>query len=85
MGRMTQATVYDYYERLMDKLYLSHHTYPTNIPPYSFTAEELAEMSEADATGRELARGLGGGRGHKCTVFHRDQDFCNGLPRRKGR
>ena len=85
MARITEREIYNYYDRLMDKIYLAYHQYPTNIPPYSFTAEELAEMSEADATGRELARGLGGGRGHKCTQFHRDPDFCNGLPRRKGR
>lgn len=85
-NRMTQQSVYDYYEKLMDRIYLSHHTYPTNIPNYRITAAEAAEMSEYDAMGRELGGGLGNGRsaGHKCTVFHRDPDFCNGLPR-KGR
>ena len=84
--RMTASDVYDYYESVLDRIYLSHHTYPTNIPNYRISAAEAAEQSEADGYGRMSG---GGGRGwssagHKCTVFHRDPNFCNGLPR-KGR
>lgn len=81
--RLTESIIYDYYENLMDRIYLSHHTYPTCIPNYSITTAELAEMSEFDAMGRELANGLPRqARGKKQTIFHRDPDFCNGLPRR---
>lgn len=83
---INEARLLQYHEDLMDEIYLLHHTYPLNFPNYALTREELAQMSEHDAMGRNLSSGLGGGRsaGHKCTVFHRDPDFCNGLPR-KGR
>ncbi len=81
--RLTQSIIYDYYEKLMDRIYLNHHSYPTNIPNYSISNAELAEMGEFDAMGRELANGLPRqARGRKQTIFHRDPDFCNGLPRR---
>ena len=85
---INEAALLRYHEQQKDEIYLQYFhpdSIGTKIPRYNITAAELAEMSEADATGRELARGLGGGRGHKCTNFHRDPDYCNGLPRRNGR
>ena len=82
---INEARLLQYHQDQLDEIYLLHFKFPTNIPNYDITAAELAEMSEADALGRDLARGLGGGRGHKVTNFHRDPDFCNGLPRRRGR
>lgn len=81
MARLTASWIMNvYYEQLMDRIYLNHHVYPTSIPNYSITGVERAEMSEADALGRELGRALTGD--HKETRFYRDPDYCNGIPRR---
>jgi hypothetical protein len=80
---LNEARLLQYHEDQMDEVLLLFHTYPTSIPNYSITKSELAEMSEFDAMGRELAAGLPRlARGRKQTIFHRDPDFCNGLPRR---
>ncbi len=76
----------DSHEAERDAIYLRYFhpdSIGTNIKHYNITAEERAAMSEYDALGREAARGLGGSAGHKCTNFHRDPDYCNGLPRRR--
>lgn len=80
---INEARLLQYHEEQRDEIYLLHFTFPTNIPHYQITNDELAEMSEFDAMGRELANGLSRqARGRKQTLFHRDPDFCNGLPRR---
>ena len=85
---INEQRLLDWHEAQKDDIYLRYFhpdSIGTNIPHYRITPDELAEMSEFDAMGRELGRGLGRGNGHKCANFHRDPDFCNGLPRRRGR
>lgn len=82
---INEAALLRYHEQQKDEIYLQYFhpdSIGTKIPHYRITPGELAEMSEADAMGRELSNGLGGGNGRKLTNFHRDPDFCNGLPRR---
>ena len=84
---INEQKLLNWHEAQRDEIYLRYFhpdSIGTKIPHYRITAAEAAEMSEFDAMGRELGGGLGNGRsaGHKCTVFHRDPDFCNGLPRR---
>ncbi len=83
---LNEAALERYHQDQLDAIYLRWfhpESIGTNIKNYHITPAELAEMSEHDAMGREAARGLGGGAGHKCANFHRDPDFCNGLPRRR--
>lgn len=86
---INETALLRYHEQQRDEIYLQYFhpdSIGTKIPHYRITPAEAAEMSEFDAMGRELGNGLGGrSAGHKCTDFHRDPDFCNGLPRRKGR
>lgn len=86
---LNEAALLAMHEAEKDAIYLRYFhpdSIGTNIKHYNISAEERAEMSEFDAMGRNLSGGLGGGRsaGYKCTTFHRDPNFCNGLPR-KGR
>lgn len=84
---INEQRLLDWHEAQKDDIYLRYFhpdSIGTNIPHYRITAAEAAEMSEFDAMGRELANGQGGrSAGHKCANFHRDPDFCNGMPRRR--
>lgn len=70
------------YEKLMDEVYLKFHYHPSNIPHIDLTPAEKAEMVEADAMGKGLARIMAetaGGR--KVVRLITDQTRSNGLPR----
>lgn len=85
---LNEARLMQYHQAQLDEIYLlyfSPDAIGTNIKHYDISAAERAQMSEYDAMGRELSGKLSGGvsAGYKCAVFHRDPDFCNGLPRRR--
>ena len=68
------------YEKMMDDVYLLHHTYPTNLTRMSQTDADLAAQGEADAYARGAKQPQ---RNGKKVHFEIDPDYCNGLPRRK--
>jgi hypothetical protein len=74
-----------YYEKMMDEVYLLHHTYPTNLTHINMTDADLVEYGEYDAVGRGLAASLQhqSNRKRKKVYFQSDPDYCNGLPRNR--
>lgn len=45
-----------YHEDMMDQVYLEHFTFPTNIPNYHMTPQEISEQSALDHTGQAAVR-----------------------------
>lgn len=75
-----EAKMLDYYDKLMDQVYLLYHTHPTNLTHISLTDAEVAEMSEADAMGRSLAATAKNIAKRKKVVLHGVKGMSNGLP-----
>lgn len=74
-----------YYEDLMDEVYLLYHIHPTNIPNIPLTDTEFADMCEytgmVDYFNEKSSDSRG--RKNKKTKHFSDPDFSNGLPRRR--
>jgi hypothetical protein len=82
--QINEAMLLDYYEQLMDEVYLLYHHHQTNIPHLSISDAELAEMSEYDAMGRSLAAASMDNQRIKSTkvIFFRRPRSTANLPRR---
>ncbi len=83
---VNEQKMLDYYDKLMDQVYLLYHTHPTNLTHIGLTDAEIAEMVYYDAMGRNLAENLSAApsQGKKKKVhLHSDQKHSNGLPRKK--
>ncbi len=82
---VNEQKMLDYYDKLMDQVYLLYHTHPTNLTHLSLTDAEIAEMVYCDAMGRNLADGLEAktGKKNKKVHLHTNANFSNGLPRKK--
>lgn len=80
-----QRMLNNYYERMMDEVYLLYHTYPTTLTHIDLSAAEAAEVGYLDAVGKGLAasRQTGSGSKRKKVMFDSDPNFCNGLPRKR--
>jgi hypothetical protein len=81
---VNEQKMLDYYEKLMDQVYLQYHTHPTNLAHIYLTAAESAEMVYYDAMGRNLASAVSpAGKKNKKVHLHTDPNYSNGLPRKK--
>lgn len=69
----------DYYDQVMDEVYLKYHTHPTNLPHHNPTEAELAEI----ACNNGYGRAPGGQARDKRVHYHRDEAHSNGLPRKR--
>ena len=74
-----------YYEDLMDDVYLLYHVHPTNIPNIPLTDSEFAEMSEFTGMVDNFNQKSFDfrDRKNKKTRHFSDPDFSNGIPRRR--
>jgi hypothetical protein len=82
---VNEQKMLDYYENVMDQVYLLYHMHPTNLPHVNLTDSEVAEMVYYDAMGRELADELAatsGQRKKKKVHLYSDRKRSNGLPRK---
>jgi len=46
---INESALFNYYNQLVDEVYLLHHVHPTNIARMNLSPGELAVQSEADA------------------------------------
>lgn len=62
------------FDRLLDKMYLQYHYFPTNIPHYNLPPGVEAEISHLTALTEQMT-----GRA-KDQAKVKIREFCNGLP-----
>lgn len=81
---LNETSLVNYYDQLLDELYLLHHIHPSNIPNIDLSPEEIAASNEYDGMARGLAAYSPGTKGNRSKIarFHGDPHYCNGLPRK---
>jgi hypothetical protein len=82
---INEQKMLDYYEKVMDQVYLLYHKHPTNLTHINLSDAERSELTYYDAMGRDLAQSLEAhtGKKNKRVHLHSDPNFSNGLPRKK--
>jgi hypothetical protein len=82
---LNESKLMDFYEKIMDEVYLIYHTHPTNIPHMPISDEERAEMSYYEAMARDVETQFAANRltKSKKVIFHKNPNYCNGKLRRR--
>jgi hypothetical protein len=86
--RINEQKMLDYYEKLMDQVYLLYHSHPTNLTHVPLSDAELAEMSYYAAMAKELGGEYSASipkRKLKKVYSMTDSNHSNGLLRKKFR
>ena len=86
---LNESKLMDYYEKMMDDIYLQYFTFPSDFPYLPISDADRADMSYYEAMGRGHAQAAGL-EGETTARFspsprvnhHSDPKYCNGLPRR---
>ncbi len=80
---LNESKLMEYYEKMMDEIYLEYFTFPSDIPNIPMSDADRADMSYYNAMGRAYADLLPPGKKNKRVKFHSDPKYCNGLRRRR--
>lgn len=82
---LNESKLMEYYEKMMDEVYLQYFTFPSDIPNIPISDADRADMSYYEAMGRGYADQLPKDThpNSKRVKFHRDPKYCNGLLRRR--
>lgn len=74
---LNESKLMDYYEKMMDEVYIKYFTFPSDIPYIPIGEEDRSDMSYYEAMGRGLADAAGVG-GYK-PLSGKDPDNLMGL------
>jgi hypothetical protein len=78
---INEQKMLDYYDKLMDQVYLQYHHHQSNIPHYHISAAESAMIAGYTAMADHYASMIDD-PGDKRVHLHSDPKFSNGLPRK---
>lgn len=82
---LNESKLMEYYEKMMDEVYLTHFSFPSNLPHLPINDSEMGEMIYYEAMARGLADQLPKNKGGKSkrVNLHSDPKYSNGLRRRR--